>query len=178
MAKTLDEYLRRFPGYWATASEEEVRGYDEAFMEGVSEIGRFYGIDPDRMTAEQRAKYRDLLYKVGFVKMKTNEPWDERYDQPLFNEMLKRIGYREEYEEEEGEEGKYYVWRVEYRYTVDVIAPSRDEAEESAAEEIRKEFDAYPEDLGLEVVRVKRRRRATEEEVETGEISGEEEEHW
>ena len=84
---SLTRYLRGFGAKFRHATEEEIEQFDSSF-EVIREFIEKYLAREYGLNEEQKQKLTDLFYKVLFVK----GSFDERYDNVLIHDMLKRVG--------------------------------------------------------------------------------------
>ena len=85
----LTPYLRKFNRKFRHTDDKIIDIFDQSFYTTI------YGyIDriakEEELTEKQKQKFTDMLYKVVFVKGE----FDERYDNVLVYDMLKRLGKR------------------------------------------------------------------------------------
>jgi len=80
--------LRLFKKEFKKSNEKEIEKFDIWFMDYfenyLENIAKTEGL-----TKKQREKFIDIMYKVLFVK----KDFDERYDNVLIHDALKRVGW-------------------------------------------------------------------------------------
>jgi len=84
---SLTRYLRGFNLKFKHATDEEIKQFDTNFEVIRDYINRYLAKEYS-LNEEQKQKLIDLFYKVLFVK----GSFDERYDNVLIHDMLKRVG--------------------------------------------------------------------------------------
>ena len=85
----LTHFLKAFGGKWRWVKPEEIDEFDEWFIEDflpfLDEIA-----EQENLDSNEREQFITLMYKVMFIKRE----FDERYDNILIYDALKRIGKR------------------------------------------------------------------------------------